>query len=84
MKLGIILSFVLFVSFAALADHPCKPKREAKHAARQALHACLDAWSQDHHAGDADPGDDCVSKTQAFVQAAKDVKTCVTEHKMKK
>ena len=71
------------VSSVRADEHPCKPKKEAKHAAHKALHECLEAWSKDHKPTDTDPTDDCSSKTAAFVQAAKDLKACHVEHHKK-
>ena len=76
---------VMATSFAQAKEenHPCKPKREAKHQARKALHECIESWAKDRDPKESDPGDDCSSKMSAFVAAAKDVKACFAEHAKK-
>lgn len=91
MKMTISLVLVLF-SAGAYAQSgaeggPCKDKREAKHAAHQAVHQCLTAWAKDARPTDVDPTDDCSGKMSSFVSAAKDLKACrvsAKENKAKK
>ncbi len=68
----------------AVNKHPCKEKKEAKHAARRAVHDCLDSWGKDKSGEDKDPTEDCTAKTQAFITAAKDLKACHLENHPKK
>ena len=83
-SLPIILSIGFFASTSFAHEGPCKEKAEAKHAARKALHSCLDSWAQDSKVGSTDPTDDCSGKLSSFVAAAKEVKACRVEHHSEK
>lgn len=78
MNLKLVALTALFASLAH-AEGPCHDKREAKHGARKALHECIESWARDNRPGEAEPTDTCAAKLGTFVQASKDVKSCVTE-----
>ena len=77
--LGLLLMST--ISANAFASGPCKEKVEARHAARKAVHDCLESWARDAKPTDADPSDNCTAKVENFVQAAKDVKSCRAQNK---
>jgi hypothetical protein len=83
-QLLIAISIFGFSIAAVANDGPCKTQAEAKHAARKALHECLESWAQDRKPTDADPSDDCSAKLSGFVTAAKTVKACRVEAHAKK
>lgn len=79
----LMLIATLLLGTHAMAEGPCKEKRQAKHEARKALRECVEAWAHDNRPDDKDPSDDCSAKTASFVAAAKAVKACHVEMKAK-
>jgi len=79
----LLIATGLLMAVPALAAGPCKDKFMAKHTAHKDLQMCIRTWIKDLKPTDTDPSDDCSAKLSSFVQSAKDLKACRSEHAKK-
>jgi hypothetical protein len=91
--LGVVFTLLLGTSPAFAADDstdmpkgqgPCRSKVEELNSTRKSLKECLQSWVKAAKTMGDNPSDDCEDLTEAFVDKAKDIKSCRKEQQKQK